>query len=353
MSLEEPSQDFPTQPSPANPPRKRPVSERRIQANRKNALRSTGPRTARGKRTVACNAIKHGLLAREVVITAGEGEENLKEFHTLLEGLWNYYEPVGVVEEALVQTIANCWWRKARVIRAENGEIRKRLDTHREDRAFGNSDRCNFDLVSLQTFGIGRLFNNANQADQQVSSKSRSLALQEIQSTVRGHPSGLAYLAALLMMAKSEMTSEGHIAETVAREVFDAFCLWDYLFALTVMSARPPAEKGKGSPSEEVEKVVDKQADRRGAAVIEFIDKQLKRIRLLEKLAEKREELTRDAEARSFSLPPADATDKLLRYEAHLDRQLYRAMDELERVQRRRRGEKVPPPLNINLSRRN
>jgi hypothetical protein len=122
MALEEPSQDCPTQPSLANSPRKRPVSERRIQANRKNALRSTGPRTARGKRTVARNAIKHGLLAREVVITAGDGEENLEEFHTLLEGLWKHYEPVGVVEEALVQMIAACWWKKARVIRAENGE---------------------------------------------------------------------------------------------------------------------------------------------------------------------------------------------------------------------------------------
>ena len=39
---------------------------------------------------------------------------------------------------------------------------------------------------------------------------------------------------------------------------------------------------------------------------------------------------------------------KLLRYEAHLDRQLYRAMDQLERLQRQRRGEKVPPPLNID-----
>jgi len=48
-------------------------------------------------------------------------------------------------------------------------------------------------------------------------------------------------------------------------------------------------------------------------------------------------------------LPSVNATDKLLRYEAHLDRQLYRAMDQLERLQRLRRGENVPPPLNINL----
>jgi hypothetical protein len=64
------------------------------------------------------------------------------------------------------------------------------------------------------------------------------------------------------------------------------------------------------------------------------------------------EDLQGDAEARSFSLPPADATDKLLRYEAHLNRQLYRAMDQLERLQRQRRGEKEPPPLNINLGKK-
>jgi hypothetical protein len=55
--------------------------------------------------------------------------------------------------------------------------------------------------------------------------------------------------------------------------------------------------------------------------------------------------------ARRFSLP-AGATDKLLRYESQLDRELYRAMDQLERLQRQRKGENVPPPLNVNLTRR-
>jgi hypothetical protein len=64
------------------------------------------------------------------------------------------------------------------------------------------------------------------------------------------------------------------------------------------------------------------------------------------------ENLAVDAERRSFSLPAVDATDKLLRYEAHLDRQLYRAMDQLERLQRQGRVENVPPPLSINLGRR-
>src|SRR6266704_5370046 len=45
-------------------------SVRKIEANRKNARHSTGPRTAAGKQAVKGNALKHGLLSREVVISA-------------------------------------------------------------------------------------------------------------------------------------------------------------------------------------------------------------------------------------------------------------------------------------------
>ena len=98
------------------------VSQRKIEANRRNALKSTGPKTARGKRTVSRNAIKHGLLAREVVISMGYGEESKEDFDDLILRLTGYYGPVGCAEELLVQTIATCYWRKARTLRAENGE---------------------------------------------------------------------------------------------------------------------------------------------------------------------------------------------------------------------------------------
>jgi hypothetical protein len=39
------------------------------------------------------------------------------------------------------------------VIRAENGEIRKRLDTLAVDRALGNSDKVNLDLA-LSEMGL-------------------------------------------------------------------------------------------------------------------------------------------------------------------------------------------------------
>ncbi len=51
-----------------------------------------------------------------------------------------------------------------------------------------------------------------------------------------------------------------------------------------------------------------------------------------------------------FSLPAKEAVDRILRYEAAIERQLYRAINELERLQRRRRGDIVPPPIHVELS---
>jgi hypothetical protein len=348
MSLEEPSQDFPGQPSPANSSRKRPVSESRIQANRRNALRSTGPKTARGKRTVARNAIKHGFLAREVVIAAGDGEESLKEFHAMVEQLCEYYEPVGVIEESLVQTIATCWWRKARVIRAENGEIRKRLDTLAVDRATRNSDKINLDLALLIMNVRGSAVNGWD-PDQKLSTMYRWPDIEVAQRNLRGHYSGLAYLGALLSEAKSEIANDGYISEKTRNMILHAFYFWDCEFAVRCFHAGPPEAKAEDRPSEEV---VDRETAKERAMVVAFIDSRLGMLSRFEGEAREREELALDADARSFSLPPVDATDKLLRYEAHLDRQLYRAMDQLERLQRQRRGEHVPPPLNINVGRR-
>ena len=74
--------------------------------------------------------------------------KSLQEFHALVEQLGKCYEPVGIIEETLVQTIATALWRKARVIRAENGEIRKRPDTLAVDRALRNSDKGNLAVIS-------------------------------------------------------------------------------------------------------------------------------------------------------------------------------------------------------------
>jgi hypothetical protein len=282
------------------------------------------------------------------VIRAGDGKESLEEFDALVKRLHEQYEPIGVVEESLVETIATCWWRKARVIRAENGEIRKRLDTLAVDRAFRNLDKGNLD-VALSEMELC-LFLPDNQADQQVSSMDRWSALQATQTALRSHEFGLSYLRELLQKAKSEIASDGCISEELRLTIYSVCFLWDNNLARHCLCAGPPIAKlVKDRPSK---KIADELTNEDRAAVVAMIDNRLEMISNFGAIATVREKLARDAEARSFSLPPADATDKLLRYESHLDKQLYRAIDELERLQRQRRGENVPPPLNINLGRR-
>jgi len=42
------------------------VSQRKLRANRQNALKSTGPKTRRGKAYGRRNALKHGLFAKDL-----------------------------------------------------------------------------------------------------------------------------------------------------------------------------------------------------------------------------------------------------------------------------------------------
>ena len=187
------------------PGERKPTSLKKVEANRRNARLSTGPRTEHGKRAVARNAIKHGLLAREVVITAGDGEEDLQEFDIFLDRLWQEYEPVGVREETLVQRIATCWWRQARVLRAENGEIRKRLDCAIAEGVLRASDKHSLDVASLDLWGLGKLFRASNESDQKLSTRERLSVLQKYQSDLRRNHDSVEYSRAVLLKVKSEL----------------------------------------------------------------------------------------------------------------------------------------------------
>ena len=85
------------------------VSEKQLEANRRNAQKG-GVKSAEGKSIVKYNALKHGLLAQEAVITAGEGAENPDEFGALLDDLKVQLKPEGTLEEMLVEKVAVAYW---------------------------------------------------------------------------------------------------------------------------------------------------------------------------------------------------------------------------------------------------
>src|SRR5918994_1586008 len=93
------------------------TSKKQVQANRRNALKSTGPKTPAGKAAVRLNANKHGLRSQEVLLP-GEDEEALKE---LDENLRAELQPVGELENLLVDGIVAAHWRLRRLRRVEAG----------------------------------------------------------------------------------------------------------------------------------------------------------------------------------------------------------------------------------------
>jgi hypothetical protein len=106
------------------------TSERQKAANQANALQSTGPKTREGKAVVRLNAIRHGLLARDVVLPGEDADA--------FEDLWNQVRadlsPVGPIEEFLVDRVVNTMWRLRRLEGAETELFYSRVHGLKADR---------------------------------------------------------------------------------------------------------------------------------------------------------------------------------------------------------------------------
>jgi len=86
-----------------------------IAANRRNALKSTGPRTAAGKAASSRNSLRHGLAARAAAVP-GEDPADLARFRAELMAA---LAPRDAREEWLAETVVEAAWRLRRVWRAE------------------------------------------------------------------------------------------------------------------------------------------------------------------------------------------------------------------------------------------
>jgi hypothetical protein len=97
------------------------VSLEKVAANRENARRSTGPRTLGGKRISRKNALKHGILAREVLL----GSESESDLQDLDRQLREALRPADELESLLVDRLVSCAWRLRRALRAEAADLER------------------------------------------------------------------------------------------------------------------------------------------------------------------------------------------------------------------------------------
>jgi hypothetical protein len=263
------------------------VSERKLKANRENAKKSTGPRTSRGKAHSRRNAVKHGLFVRPSTDFEAQREDP-HEYEDLLNGLWRQHRPVGRAEEIEVERVALCCWRLKRAWRCENA-------------------------VNL---AAGRDFVRAELAEQEPYCKERD---KEEEAVILQ-----------LQSAKKELEDGG---VEISQELKQRICammpglevLWSAL------------DKGAQERLEEPD--VSKRARELSPEMRSWVLSMFtvtNGITFLEALGTRRWTNVMEAAVGRHAIPNGDALDKILRYEAAIDRQLGRVLDRLERLQRGR-----------------
>lgn len=280
-------------------------SDEQIEANRKNAQMSTGPITDDGKKIVSKNAVVHGILSREVVISTPELQEHQEDFDRLKQSLTEDYQPFGVTEGILVERIAISYWRLRRVLRAEKGEIRKQSD----------NAVFNKELERIKIADDHALIPDAYSLSERL--------LNSVSSTK---------IKATLEDMKKEVEHTGFMSKDLLSDymrLMDGWknkseAAWMYFFNEIAQGKIDTEDKEKGKK-----------------ALILTLDRHLEHCSMSYKLAKDLEKDQNDAHVYASSVPVSDASEKLQRYETMLENQLYRAINQLIKLQTLRKGGKV------------
>jgi hypothetical protein len=275
-------------------------SQKKLKANRENAKMSTGPKTLRGKAHSRRNALTHGLFARHSLDFFLQGEDS-SEYEELFKDLRQQSQPVGRAEELEVERITLCWWRLKRAWRYENAENRVAMrDLGRKELAYQNEHLKDLD-----------------KKDQDL-----ILHLRNLHDEIEATDAVPADFKQKLIAARPEFESVWSLCEAVAQ--------------------RRAEDPGLSKLAEELSAEERKTVL---AAVTVTIA-----INFIEHLRQFRNVNVRENVYARHVLPEDGTLDKMLRYETAIERNLARALDRLDRLQRRRKGEPALPPLSVRLT---
>lgn len=277
------------------------VSNRKIEANRKNAQKSTGPKTPRGKANSGRNAITHGLFTRQLIDFATQGED-AEEYEILLSGLRIQYEPIGTAEELEVERLALCWWRLKRAWRHENA----------------------MNCQALRGYTACKELADERKSTSERDQKDQTLVQQ-------------------LHSAADEIEETGKFSQEMKDRIFaidpEIEPLWKKFEKETEEGSNPEI-------SETLQELSSQDRSSVCAASVVHL-----RIDVIEEMGRLRHSDAREMVIAKYVIPNRYELDKILRYEGLIERQLGRTVDRLERMQRRRKGEMIPPPVSVRLTR--
>lgn len=304
------------------------VSERKRQANGRNAKLSTGPTDTRRTRY---NAQKHGLLSKATIIETGDAQEDPRELESLFSELWEDLEPVGKMEEILVDQIVSCVWRKRRAQRAEVGEIRRGADSAGMDARDSIADRFESALQRL---------------DMSFVPGSGGWSKRELEKTTLG----IARIQSVLKLMRAIVEKRGSLTEDDLAKVKNIYGTRDdsLAFAISAVSSMATSDLQERDDEEQSTWGDTPSPEKCKETLLAFIDWEIARLTDEADLVAERENLEWDVAVLSRHLPSDEVLGKILRYETAIDRQMYRALKELRELQAARRARSTRPGTSDN-----
>jgi hypothetical protein len=227
--------------------------------------------------------------------------EDPHEYEELLSDLLDQYQPIGRPEQLEVERIALCWWRLKRVRRQEIALNRA---------AFGDVGRK--ELIRQVEYC------------QKLNAEEEAMILQ-------------------LRKATEEIEATGELSQDPKQKIL-AICpnleaFWSSIERATQESLRNPVS------SKAFQKFSPKERPLAEAVITISVA-----TRFIEYLGNWRATGVIEYATAQHVIPDREDLDRILRYETAIERNLGRATDRLERLQRRRKGEPVFPPMSVRLT---
>jgi hypothetical protein len=300
---------------------------RDVQIDQGGALEGLGggPKTEGGKKVVRWNATRHGISSSAPVVPGLEKKEDWLEHR---EGILHNLSPVGHLEVTLAERVALMSWRLHRVTRYETGAIAISQETIEDD---------------------------VHERDRFLS----ALGHKGFEST---HPEDIRFDAKYYKQVHSALRRFPTLGpDKVLRGADASSVVWSVLVEAKKVKGEKINQEDLDLPGVPEDEALEelppmKAADVRGCVKAIAGHVSLDPDDLLgtatyqagyeaRSAALKKEEVEREIarKSRERILPDDISLQKIARYEAHLSRQLYQALHELENLQKHRTtGEGVP-----------
>jgi hypothetical protein len=284
-----------------------------------------GPTTQNGKQIVRWNATRHGISSPQPVIP---GLEEQADWESHRDGIMENLSPVGHLEVTLAERVALLSWRLHRVTRYETQSIavsqeQVEEDIHRMARLLRSLDENPYASTHPEDIRIDA------KLSKQAYSVLRRFPSLDADKTLKGADAS-SVVWGVLMEAKKAVEEEideealdlPGVPEDAAIEELPAMKVADVRGCVEAIAAHVSLDP------EELLELATYEADRKAGSA-----------------AHKKEDIEQEIsrKVRERILPDAKTLEKITRYEAHLSRQLFHCLHELENLQKHRTtGDGVP-----------